>query len=173
MSESDNVNKFVQLLVGSQQRLYAFIRAQVSSRDDADEILQQTSMILWEKFDRFRPDGDFTRWACGIARREILAHFRNQKRFKLLLHENIANAVADKLVDLVDTFDDRQDALAECMKGLSKRQRELIHRRYVDDESVKEIAEQIGLTQSSVYKSLSNIRDVLYNCIQQKLFSQP
>ena len=49
---------FVQRLTASQRRLYAFIRSQVYSRNDADEVMQQTTTVLWEKYASFRADGD-------------------------------------------------------------------------------------------------------------------
>ena len=78
----EKTREFVQLLLASQRRLYAFIRAQVRSRNDADDLLQQTSAVLWEKFADFQPDGDFARWACGVARLEVLTHLRNQRRLR-------------------------------------------------------------------------------------------
>ena len=90
--------EFVQRLTASQRRLYAFIRSQVYSRNDADEVMQQTTAVLWEKYELFRPDGDFVRWACGIARLEVLAHFRNRRRLRVVFDDNVADAVVDRLV---------------------------------------------------------------------------
>jgi RNA polymerase sigma-70 factor, ECF subfamily len=160
---------FVQLLMASQRRLYAFIRAQVRTRDDADEVLQQTSAVLWEKFDTFRPDGDFTRWACGVARFEVLTHLRNQRRLRVVLSEDVAEAIGQKLADAAAEVDTRLDKLIECMKGLARRDRDILQRHYHKQQSVKQIATALGVSESSIYKVLNRSRDALYDCIRQGL----
>ena len=164
--------EFVQHLTAGQRRLYAFIRSQVSSRDDADEVMQQTTTVLWEKFDSFRPEGDFVRWACGVARLEVLTHFRNRLRVHAMLGDDVAEAVGRKLADAAAEVDLRLDMLVECMKELAGRDRELIERHYRRQQSVTEIAAVLGVSESSVYKRLSHSRDLLYDCIQQRLSEQ-
>ncbi len=159
--------EYVQLLMASQRRLYAFIRAQVRTRDDADEVLQQTSAVLWEKFDTFRPDGDFTRWACGVARFEVLTHLRNQRRLRVSLTEDVAEAIGRKLADAAAEVDARLDKLVDCMKGLARRDRDILQRHYHKQQSVKQIAAALGVSESAIYKVLNRSRDALYDCIQR------
>jgi RNA polymerase sigma-70 factor, ECF subfamily len=160
---------FVQRLTASQRPLYAFIRSQVYSRNDADEVMQQTTAVLWEKYETFRSDGDFVRWACGIARLEVLAHFRNRRRLRVVLDDNLAEAVADRLAAAAADVDLRLDMLIECMKELVIRDRDLIERHYRSEQSVTEIAAALGVSESSIYKRLSHSRDMLYECIQRRI----
>jgi RNA polymerase sigma-70 factor, ECF subfamily len=169
MMDEKAARGFVQQLTAGQRRLYAFIRSQVYSRNDADEVLQQTTAVLWEKYESFRPDGDFVRWACGIARLEVLAHFRNRRRLRVLFDENVADAVGDRLAAAADEVDLRLDMLIQCMKELMLRDRDLIERHYRSEQSVMEIAAALGVSESSVYKRLSHSRDMLYECIQRRL----
>jgi RNA polymerase sigma-70 factor, ECF subfamily len=161
--------EFVQRLTAGQRRIYAFIRSQVCSRDDADEVMQQTTTVLWEKYHTFRQDGDFVRWACGVARLEVLTLLRNRRRVRVLLGDDVAEAVSRKLADAAVEVDLRIDMLVECMKDLAGRDRDLIERHYRIRQSVTEIAVALGLSESSVYKRLSHSRDMLYECIQQRL----
>lgn len=164
--------EFVELLMASQRRLYAFIRAQVFSRDDADDVMQQTSVVLWEKFDSFRPDADFTRWACGVARLEVLSLLRNQKRLRVLLREDVAEMISQKLADAAVDVNARLDMLGECMKDLSQREREIVVRHYHRDEPVAGIAVALGISESSIYKILGRTRDALCECIRRRLSEQ-
>jgi RNA polymerase sigma-70 factor, ECF subfamily len=161
--------EFVQRLTASQRRLYAFIRSQVLSRDDADEVMQQTTTVLWEKYAEFRPDGDFLRWACGVARLEVLAHGRNRRRIRVTLGEEVADAIGERLAAAADEVDLRLDMLVDCMKDLAGRERELIERHYRRQQSVTEIAADLGVSESLIYKRLSRSRDMLYECIQHRL----
>jgi RNA polymerase sigma-70 factor, ECF subfamily len=161
--------EFVQRLTASQRPLYAFIRSQVFSRDDADELMQQTTAVLWEKYGSFRADGDFVRWACGVARLEVLSHWRNRRRVRVMLGDDLAEAVGQRLAAAAAEVDLRLDMLVECISELAGRERELIERHYRSQQSVTEIAADLGVSESSVYKRLSRSREMLYECIQQRL----
>ena len=51
-----------------QDRVYGYIVLMLPNRHDAEDVFQQTSLILWQKWDQFDPEQDFLSWACGIAR---------------------------------------------------------------------------------------------------------
>jgi DNA-directed RNA polymerase specialized sigma24 family protein len=65
-------NEFVALLTASQRRLYAFICTLVIDRTDADEVLQETNLALWEQAERFEAGTDFVAWACRVAYYKVL-----------------------------------------------------------------------------------------------------
>lgn len=165
----DLTDDFLRLLTASQRPLYAFIRAHVRTRTDADEILQQTTTVLWQKFATFDRNGDFIRWACGVAWREVLAHRRNDRRQLLLLGEELGTVLAAKISAAAVQIDRRLDKLHECMSVLKPDSQKLIQRHYHRQESIGRIAASKRLTESSVYKTLAKIRQILLACIERKL----
>ena len=169
MSVQERTGEFVRLLTMSQRPLYAFIRGQVYSRTDADELLQQTTAILWEKFETFDRSQSFIRWACGVAWREVLLHRRNCRRRKLALSDELGEQLATKLASSAAEVDQRLDVLQDCLALLQPRSRRLIERRYYMDEDVRQIAAGSGESASSVYKSLTKIRQLLVDCVRRKL----
>jgi len=169
MGVHEEAREFVRLLTQSQRPLYAFIRSQVYSRTDADELLQQTTTILWEKHASFDRSQSFIRWACGVAWREVLQHRRNSRRRELAIGPELGDVLAEKLASAADQVDRRLDKLQECMAALKPRSRRLIERRYYQDQDVGQIAAQTGASESTVYKALTNIRRLLLDCIQRKL----
>ena len=70
---------FVELFVKNQRRVYGYIMTVVPDCNEADDLFQQTSMVLWEKAGEFRPDGDFLCWACGITH-NVVRNWRVKKR---------------------------------------------------------------------------------------------
>jgi hypothetical protein len=66
-------------------------------------------------------------------------------------------------------LEDRRHALTHCIEKLSRRDRELLKRRYRADETVEQIALWAGRTTSSIYKSLQRIRNSLLLCIEKFL----
>jgi RNA polymerase sigma-70 factor (ECF subfamily) len=169
MSVQERTGEFVRLLTASQRPLYAFIRSQVYSRTDADELLQQTTAVLWEKFETFDQSQSFIRWACGVAWREVLLHRRNSRRRKLALSDELGEHLAAKLASAAAEVDRRLDFLQECLAGLKPQSRRLIERRYYLEEDVERIAARANASESSIYKTLTKVRQLLLDCIQRKL----
>ena len=169
MGSQERTREFLQLLTSSQRPLYAFIRAQVNSRTDADDLVQQTTAILWEKFDSFDPARSFIGWACGIAWREVLSHRRNARRRRLELGDELAESIAAKLASASAEVDQRLDKLQECLAQLKSESRRLVELRYYQDESVGRIAARSGTSESTIFKTLAKIRQMLLDCVQRKL----
>ena len=46
--DSDPQIEFVRLLLRHERRIYAFIRSLLPNRDDAEDVLQETSIVLWK-----------------------------------------------------------------------------------------------------------------------------
>ena len=63
-------DEFARLYIESQGRVYGFIATILPNRDDAEDVLQRTSMIMWQKWDQFdstRGSGAFASLDCGFA----------------------------------------------------------------------------------------------------------
>jgi RNA polymerase sigma-70 factor, ECF subfamily len=172
MNSDSNTNEFVTLYANNQRRIYAYIRSQVLSPIDADDVLQDTSAVLWQKFGDYRPGTDFARWACTIARLKVLAYHRHHKRLLSIFDQEAVDAIGEKVLELSDTVAMRAQALAECMRRLSPVDRDVLKLRYELNQSVSEIAQKIHRTDSAVYKSLQRIHSQLYECIENALLAQ-
>ena len=57
----EKIEQFVSLLTRYQQRVYLFILSLVPDRADAEDVLQETNLVLWQKFDDFTPGSDSLR----------------------------------------------------------------------------------------------------------------
>ena len=66
--------EFVRLLAEHERRLTAYVHALIPLWQDAEDVLQNTKLRLWEQFDSFRPDGDFAAWAIVVATYMVRAH---------------------------------------------------------------------------------------------------
>lgn len=166
--ESDGA-EFVQLFTKHQRRLYLFCLAQVPSPVDAEEILQNANIVIWRKFGEFQPGTNFFAWACRIARYEVLKFRERQGREKLRFSDEFVRQIADEAETSAELMEDRRSALAECMKKLTRKDRDLIQRRYAPGVSGKSLAESLGRPVNAVYQSLGRIRRVLLECITRRL----
>jgi RNA polymerase sigma-70 factor, ECF subfamily len=160
-----DASAFVQLFSVHQRSVHAYISTLVPSAADADDIMQETSMTLWQKFQEFDPQRDFFRWACGIAFVAVLRYRRRTAKDKLWFNEEILQLISTELLESEDARDLRRQALRECMKKLDSRERRYIEARYRADSSVEAVAREFGRPANAVYRMLARIRDKLFDCI--------
>ncbi len=91
--------EFVKLFTKYQRRIYLYILFKVPHPFDADEILQETNLVIWQKCDQFQMGTNFLAWACQIATYEVLK-FRERNRrdrhyFSVEFIERIGEAALD------------------------------------------------------------------------------
>ena len=164
--------QFLTLFTRDQLRITAWIRALVPNHTAAADVFQETSLELWRSFPTFRPDTDFLPWALGVARHQVLKHWRTAKRDRLTFSEEFLHELTVEAIDLADEMVPRQAALDECVKQLSDRQRDLIHRFYGANQTAAVIASAWERSVHAVYKSLKVTRRALLECVEAKLAGQ-
>jgi len=90
----DRMAEFVELYSSHYPRLQFYIMAMLPTANDASDVLQETSLVLWRKFDTFQSGTNFFAWACKIARLQALKHRERQGRtgqlFELSVLEKLA-----------------------------------------------------------------------------------
>ncbi|QDU64291.1 RNA polymerase sigma factor [Planctomycetes bacterium Pan216] len=168
-SENDKVQAYSRLLVANQRRIYGFILSLVHDRAAADDILQDVSSLLWEKFDRFEPGTDFAAWAMSVARLTILNWRRRQQKLPLPLDDKQFALLADAAVAVSCEMEDRREALGHCLENLSDENRGLLVQRYESSQPVAAIAEQLGRSRVAIHKRLNRIHHQLLECINRRL----
>jgi RNA polymerase sigma-70 factor, ECF subfamily len=168
---SVRVDKFMQFYAQHQRRLYVYLLSLVHNVADAEELLQETSYILWRKFDEFqnRPGAGFAAWACRVGYFEALKFREGRTRGELPLSHEFIERVSDKMTEVSDLLELRGDFFNSCMERLSDPDRELIIRRYAPGGSVRSIAVELGRPARSISKSLMRIRKSLLECIDREM----
>src|SRR3954451_5564527 len=71
-SGAAKVKLFLRLFLQNQRRLYAYILTLLPNRADADDVLQDTTLTMWDKFDAAEPPTDFLAWGRRIAFHKVL-----------------------------------------------------------------------------------------------------
>ncbi|MGB4727803.1 MAG: sigma-70 family RNA polymerase sigma factor [Thermogutta sp.] len=163
--------EFVRLLSGVQRKLFLFVFTLVPNVVEAEEIVQSTSVVLWQKFSQFRKGEDFLRWACGVARNEVLKHRARASRHEATFSNEFMEQLAETTVPLMEAVDERRQALQRCLEELQPHHRRLLAQRYQEGISTEEIAKNQGKTADAVRRMLHRIRLAIYDCVQKKLAS--
>ena len=161
--------EFVQLFTHHQRRLFLFILSQIPNPIEAEEVQQETNVVIWSKFSQFRPGTNFLAWVSQIANFEVMKFRSRKKRDRMQFSVEFLETVSKEALERSDELEERRNALIECIQKLRPRDRELIQQRYAPGEKGKHLAEQIGRPANSVYQSLGRIRRALMECIQRRL----
>ncbi len=167
--ESGPDEQFVQLFTRHQRKLFLIILAQVGNPVDAEEILQETNLVIWRKSHQFRAGTSFLAWAGRIAHFEILKFRERTRRERLRFSGTFVERIAQEVLEASDELERRRQALHECLERLRPVDRDLIRERYVPGASGKELAERLGRPVNSIYQSLGRIRRTLLECINRRL----
>ena len=165
---ADRQAEFVRLLTQYSSRIFGFVLALCVNRADAEDVFQNTSVVLWEKFDTYQPGSNFFAWACRIAYFEALYDRRKSSRVRTLSEEAWQALAADALAVSEDK-EESQEALSECLEKLSAADRDLLHQKYFLQRSVAEIAESCSKSIHSIYRALSRLHDNLLECVRRAM----
>lgn len=169
MPDNDRTQEFLELLTHHDRALGVYVYSMVPQPHDADDILQQTKMILWRCFDQFETGTNFLAWARKTAFHQVLTHRRQKKREATPLSDEILELLHDEVSKLSDSGDRRRDALRTCVTKLPAAHRQLVTLRYYEDLEIDGVAERIRSTVGAVYRALSRIRMSLMTCVEKEL----
>lgn len=166
----DHTGVFVAHVLDMQRNLFAYILTLLPSLDDANEVLQQTNLVLWSKRNEFCPGSDLQAWACRIAYYEVLAYRQRWRRNRLRFDNDLVGQMADEVGMAPQANSESElQALAQCCESLSPADRELLDLRYQETLSAPQIAAKVRRSAVAIRKALFRIRAALHRCVDQRL----
>ena len=170
--ETQSRKRLMVLMTKHQRQIFSYIYTLVPNRSDAEDLLQETSLVICEKFNDFEDGTDFVAWACQIAYWRVRYSRQKFARSKVVFDQEIVDIVAQTSGEMADESNDRHEALALCLQKLHTRDRELLLARYEPGGGVEEAARRSGRTVKTAYKALTRLRKLLLDCVSTRLASQ-
>ena len=159
--------QFLSLFLRSEREVFRYVAALVPNVADAEDIVQQTALVLWEKFDAYDPSLPFTPWACRFALNKTRQWLERRHRWQLLLEGGLAEELAQRREELRPEMDSRLRHLESCLTKLPGDQRSLVEGYYYRREGIEKLAADSGRTVAATYKMLQRVRLALQSCIQR------
>ena len=172
-SVAANHAQFLRSYTQHEAAIRAYVRRLMPSRADTDDVMQEVSLVLWSKFSEFRPEGDFRKWAFGVARFEVLAWLRDCGRDRLVLAGDVAEKIADEGLHRPEHYDARRAALVLCLNKLAASQRDLVLASYDSQSTIQAVAQTSGRSLAGFYQWLHRMRRLLLQCVQQEVSQLP
>ena len=163
-----NKEEFLSLLATNQRKVFSYILASVGTRNIAEEIMQQTLLIMWRDFDKFETGTNFSAWAKKIAYHKIL-EYRKRNAKSVIFDSEVIQNILDQSEKTPANSDERAKALEGCMKKLKESSLRILSMRYNQQMSCKEISAEIGRPIQTVYKNMSRTYIALKDCIDKTI----
>ncbi|MEM9161189.1 MAG: sigma-70 family RNA polymerase sigma factor [Verrucomicrobiota bacterium] len=157
------------LLLKHQRAVYAYIFALAPNEADAEDLLQETFLTIYEKFGDFEEGTDFVLWANRIAFWKVKEARKKFARSKVVFDEKVLEAVSETATEMEKENGARHEALSACLQKLNERDRRMVLARYERGGTIEEAARTSGRTVAAAYKSLARIRQLLQDCVSLRV----
>jgi RNA polymerase sigma-70 factor, ECF subfamily len=162
--------EFDGLYSAHEMQLFSYILALTGNVSVAEDVFQETCVVMWQKFSDFEIGTNFAAWARSIAHNMVMRHHRQTGKQPLLLGDEFVEMMSAVRSRRAVLRDQRSEALQRCLGKLGPRDRELLACRYGgDDLTIKQTAEKLRRPANTVYKALRRIRASLLECVRRTL----
>ena len=158
--------RFLSLFLRSEREIYRYVAVLVPNVADAEDIVQQTALALWEKFDAYDPALPFTPWACRFALNKARQWLERRQRWQALLEGGLAEELALRREALRPELEARLKHLEGCLNKLPEEQRTLVEGYYYRRDSIEKLAVDSNRSVAATYKTLQRVRQALQGCIE-------
>jgi RNA polymerase sigma-70 factor (ECF subfamily) len=167
MRHLDRTSEFMALFSAHDRGIYKYILTLMPHPNDTQEVFQETSVTLWQKFEEYEPGSNFYAWACRVAYFEVLRFRQSHRRDRLRFSDALVDTLVQERSTSEELLQRRRSAVPGCMKKLPDADRELVEFRYGSEETVLQIAHRTGRQSNTLYKALERIRRTLMKCIEE------
>ena len=159
---------FQKLLQDYQRPLYNHIRSIVLNHDDADDVLQNTFIKVFQYLKDFKGESKLFSWMYRIATNEAIT-FINQKAKR---NGTTSEAMQTKIVDNLkaDTYFDGNDIQIKLQKAvalLPEKQQLVFKMKYYEELKYEELSEilgtSVGALKASYHHAVKKIEDFVKN----------
>ncbi|MBN1911733.1 MAG: sigma-70 family RNA polymerase sigma factor [Pirellulales bacterium] len=162
--------EFASLYAAHELQLFSYILALTGSTAAAEDVFQETCVVMWQKFSEFQIGTNFAAWARKIAYHMVMRYHKQTGRRHVLLGDAFVETISAVRSKRAAMRDHRSEALQHCLGKLGQRDRELLACRYDNDSlTIKDVAQKLGRPANTVYKALRRIRASLLECVRRTL----
>ncbi|WP_337041305.1 RNA polymerase sigma factor [Emticicia sp. 17c] len=165
-------NAFELLIKKYQQKIYWHIRKMVIDHDDADDVIQETFIKVWQGLNNFRGDAQLYTWIYRIATNESLNFLQKKRRQNHVPIENedstdLLNTLESSISHGYISGDEIQVKLQKALLQLPDKQRLVFNMKYYEDMKYEDIAEitgtSVGALKASYHLAVKKIEEFLNN----------
>ncbi len=159
---------FTGIIKKYQEKLYWHVRRMVVNHEDANDVLQNMFIKVWNALDNFREDSQVYTWLYRIATNESLSYIEQQKKRASVSLSDVENGLSNKL-KAEKNYDSNKIEwkLQLAMQQLPEKQRVVFNLRYYDEMPYHEMSVVLetseGALKASYHHAVKKIEDYILN----------
>ncbi len=159
---------FNQIVENYTERIYWHIRRFLCCHEDANDLLQDIFIKIWNSLPSFRGDSQIYTWLYRIATNETLNYLRKIRRENAVSFDVVGEMLATR-IDEDPSFNGNalQRELHKAIQRLPEKQRLVFNMRYFDEMKYEDIAEitgtSVGALKASYHHAYNKIKESLEN----------
>ena len=159
---------FTAIIKKYQEKLYWHIRRMVVDHEDANDVLQNMFIKVWNALENFREDSQLYTWLYRIATNESLTYIEQQKKRKSVSLSDVENGLSNKLkADKNYDSNKIEWKLQLAMQQLPEKQRVVFNLRYYDEMPYQQMSLVLetseGALKASYHHAVKKIEDYILN----------
>jgi RNA polymerase sigma-70 factor (ECF subfamily) len=164
---SSQQDELIELMTQFQGRLYVYVLSLIGNPDVANDVLQETNVVLWKESKQYVPGTNFKAWAFRIAHFQCMAYRQRQLRDKVVFSDEVVAQIAAEAKELDTSYEQRAASLAHCLAQINPRSREALRLRYAEGMAVQDMAKKMNRTSNAISQLLFRARQRLAECVKR------
>ena len=159
---------FTAIVKKYQEKLYWHVRRMVVEHEDANDVLQNVFIRVWNGLENFREDSQLYTWLYRIATNESLTFLEQQKKKSSVSLSDVESGLENKVK--ADKFFDANKLewkLQVAIQQLPEKQRVVFNLRYYDEMPYEEMSRVLetseGALKASYHHAVKKIEDYILN----------
>ena len=167
-NEETKEKAYTTIIKKYQERLYWHIRRMVVDHDDANDVLQNVFIRVWNGLANFREDAQLYTWLYRIATNESLTFLENQKKRSAISLSDVETGLSNK-IKADQNFDANrlEWKLQLAIQQLPEKQRLVFNLRYYDEMPYEEMSRMLdtseGALKASYHHAAKKIEEYIKN----------
>lgn len=155
-------DSFAELVRRHQPGVSRFVARYLRSKEDGDEVVQETFLRAWAQIERFRPDSNFAAWVLTIARFLCMARLKDAQRHPPPASLGEANEPS------ASPLPENLEALRKACDRLPPAQREVVALRFFDNLDYRSIAQITGDSEVALRSRLHDALEKLKSSLKSE-----
>ncbi|MFI5133318.1 MAG: RNA polymerase sigma factor [Chitinophagales bacterium] len=159
---------FTVIIKKYQEKLYWHVRRMVVEHEDANDVLQNVFIRIWNGLENFREDSQLYTWLYRIATNECLTYLEQQKKRMSVSLSEVESGLSNKIKADKHFDPNRLEwKLQLAIQQLPEKQRIVFHLRYYDEMPYQEMSRVLetseGALKASYHHAVKKIEDYIRN----------
>ena len=159
---------FTSIIKKYQEKLYWHLRRMVVDHEDANDVLQNVMIRVWNGLENFREDSQLYTWLYRVATNECLTFLEQQKKRSAVSLSDVESGLENK-IKADQNFDGKklEWKLQLGIQQLPEKQRIVFQLRYYDEMPYEEMSRVLetseGALKASYHHAVKKIEEYIKN----------